>query len=106
MSKEKSEYIAFPDDIKRATDWENYRKAIDLPFWMEALYDAGTNYLALYGKDYEITKVTLCNLWEANSRLLYYLPKGNEKRKIWIRMKKVLERESREITKGEYRTKK
>lgn len=67
MNKEKSEYIAFPDDIKRATDWENYRKAIDLPFWMEALYDANTNYLALYGKDYEITKVTLCNLWEANS---------------------------------------
>ena len=37
-------------------------------------------------------------------RLLYYLPKGNEKRKIWIRMKKVLERESREITEGEYNT--
>ena len=67
MKKEKSEYIATPDDIKRATDWENYRKAIDLPFWMEALYNANTNYLALYGKDYEITKVTLCNLWEANA---------------------------------------
>ena len=38
-------------------------------------------------------------------RLLYYLPLENEKRKIWIRMKKVLERESREATKGEYRTK-
>ena len=67
MNKEKSKYIATPDDIKRVMDWENYRKAIDLPFWMEALYDANTNYLALYGKDCEITKVTLSNLWEANS---------------------------------------
>lgn len=37
-------------------------------------------------------------------RLLYYLPLENEKRKSWIRMKKVLERESGETTKGEQNT--
>ena len=66
MSKEKPEYIATPDDIKRELEDREYcRQATNLPFWIEAYY--GNNSLSLYWKDYEITKVTLGNLWEANS---------------------------------------
>ncbi len=67
MSKEKSEYIATPDDIKREMNWPLCREATNLPFWLEAFYYTDTKYLWLNGKDYEITKVTLWNLWEANA---------------------------------------
>ena len=65
MNKEKSEHIATPDDIKRVMNWVDCRQATNLPFWIKAYY--GNKRLSLYWKDYEITKVALSNLWEANS---------------------------------------
>ena len=77
----KSEYIIKPEDIEWVSSADikdriikrQYYQAINLPFWLEAFYETEWNYLALYGKDYEIIKIYLNNIQEANCIILWVI---------------------------------
>ena len=67
--KEKADYIIYPDDIERKDG-----ETTNLPFWLHGYYDIWTKwYLALYWKDYEIIKITLHNIQEANCIILWVI---------------------------------